>query len=139
MIAGYIGGSDKLDEMLARFARAYADQVESDHQRLVDAVAPGRPAGGDPHERRSCRCRRRRCIDFWTERHLCTLTTLRADGSPARGAGRRHRSTPMPGLLRVIASRGSAKVRHVAAPAPGAGWRSARSTAPGGARSRAGP
>ncbi|MGB0099550.1 MAG: PPOX class F420-dependent oxidoreductase [Nocardioides sp.] len=21
-------------------------------------------------------------LDFWTERHLCTLTTLRADGSP---------------------------------------------------------
>jgi uncharacterized protein (DUF2252 family) len=41
MIAGYIGGSDKLDEMLCRFARAYADQVESDHAQLVDAVARG--------------------------------------------------------------------------------------------------
>jgi uncharacterized protein (DUF2252 family) len=41
MIAGYIGGSDKLDEMLSRFARAYADQVESDHAKLVDAVAHG--------------------------------------------------------------------------------------------------
>ncbi|MBB4762452.1 DUF2252 domain-containing protein [Amorphoplanes digitatis] len=41
MIAGYIGGSDKLDEMFARFARAYADQVESDHQCLVDAVRKG--------------------------------------------------------------------------------------------------
>ncbi|WP_084298131.1 DUF2252 domain-containing protein [Actinoplanes friuliensis] len=41
MIAGYIGGSDKLDDMLAKFARAYADQVESDHQRLVTAVRQG--------------------------------------------------------------------------------------------------
>jgi len=41
MIAGYIGGSDKLDEMLCRFARAYADQVESDHAKLVAAVARG--------------------------------------------------------------------------------------------------
>jgi uncharacterized protein (DUF2252 family) len=41
MIAGYIGGSDKLDVMLGRFARAYADQVESDHAKLVDAVRRG--------------------------------------------------------------------------------------------------
>jgi uncharacterized protein (DUF2252 family) len=41
MIAGYIGGSDKLDEMLCRFARAYADQVESDHGKLAAAVARG--------------------------------------------------------------------------------------------------
>src|SRR5690348_12022545 len=41
MIAGYIGGSDKLDDMLCRFARAYADQVESDHGKLVAAVARG--------------------------------------------------------------------------------------------------
>jgi uncharacterized protein (DUF2252 family) len=41
MIAGYLGGSDKVDEMLCRFARAYADQVESDHGKLADAVARG--------------------------------------------------------------------------------------------------
>jgi uncharacterized protein (DUF2252 family) len=41
MIAGYIGGSDKLDHMLCRFAHAYADQVESDHERLVAAVSRG--------------------------------------------------------------------------------------------------
>ena len=35
MIAGYLGGSDKLDEALCRFARAYADQVERDHAALV--------------------------------------------------------------------------------------------------------
>jgi uncharacterized protein (DUF2252 family) len=41
MMAGYIGGGDKLDEMLCRFARAYADQVESDHAALVAAVRRG--------------------------------------------------------------------------------------------------
>jgi uncharacterized protein (DUF2252 family) len=41
MIAGYIGSSDKLDDVLCRFARAYADQVESDHARLVSAVGRG--------------------------------------------------------------------------------------------------
>ncbi|MEU4216835.1 PPOX class F420-dependent oxidoreductase [Actinoplanes sp. NPDC026623] len=52
--------------------------------------------------------------EFWTERHLCTLTTLRADGSPhvvPVGAT----VDPDAGLLRIIASRGSAKVRHVLA------------------------
>jgi uncharacterized protein (DUF2252 family) len=41
MIAGYVGGSDKLDKALCRFARAYADQTEADHQALVKAVARG--------------------------------------------------------------------------------------------------
>lgn len=41
MIAGYVGRSDKLDEALCRFARAYADQTEADHQALVEAVARG--------------------------------------------------------------------------------------------------
>jgi PPOX class probable F420-dependent enzyme len=52
--------------------------------------------------------------DFWAERHLCTLTTLRADGSPhvvPVGATLDAEA----GLLRVTASRGSAKVRHVLA------------------------
>jgi PPOX class probable F420-dependent enzyme len=55
---------------------------------------------------------------FWTERHLCTLTTLRADGSPhvvAVGAT----LDPDAGLARVITMRGSAKVRHIAAAGPG--------------------
>lgn len=50
--------------------------------------------------------------DFWTERHLCSLTTLRADGSPhvvAVGAT----LDPDAGVARIITSRGSAKVRHV--------------------------
>ena len=41
MIAGYVGASDKLDASLCRFARAYADQTEADHQALVKAVARG--------------------------------------------------------------------------------------------------
>jgi uncharacterized protein (DUF2252 family) len=41
MIAGYVGSSDKLDDALGRFARAYADQVEADHTRLVAAVQRG--------------------------------------------------------------------------------------------------
>lgn len=51
-------------------------------------------------------------LDFWTERHLCTLTTLRADGSPhvvAVGAT----LDPPAGLARVISSATSAHVRHV--------------------------
>ena len=53
-------------------------------------------------------------VEFWTERHLCTLTTLRADGSPhvvAVGAV----LDPASGLARVISSRTSAHVRHVLA------------------------
>jgi uncharacterized protein (DUF2252 family) len=42
MIAGYAGSSDKLDQALAGFARAYADQTEADHALLVAAVRAGR-------------------------------------------------------------------------------------------------
>ena len=41
MIAGYVGRSDKLDRAMWRFARAYADQTEADHQALAKAVARG--------------------------------------------------------------------------------------------------
>ena len=41
MITGYLGGSDKVDRAMGRFARAYADQTERDHQALVKAVARG--------------------------------------------------------------------------------------------------
>ncbi|HEX8630073.1 MAG TPA: DUF2252 domain-containing protein [Catenuloplanes sp.] len=41
MIAGYVGSSDRLDLAMGRFARAYADQTERDHQALVAAVARG--------------------------------------------------------------------------------------------------
>ena len=39
MIAGYVGGSDKLDRAMCRFARAYADQTEADHQALRSGSA----------------------------------------------------------------------------------------------------
>jgi len=42
MIAGYVGGSAKLDEAMARFAQAYADQTEADHAALLAAVKSGR-------------------------------------------------------------------------------------------------
>jgi PPOX class probable F420-dependent enzyme len=54
---------------------------------------------------------------FWSERHLCTLTTLRADGRPhvvPIGAT----LDPQAGLARIIAGRTSLKVRHVAAFGP---------------------
>jgi uncharacterized protein (DUF2252 family) len=41
MIAGYLGSSDKVDQAMRRFAQAYADQTERDHQALVAAVARG--------------------------------------------------------------------------------------------------
>ncbi|RDV00636.1 DUF2252 domain-containing protein [Trinickia dinghuensis] len=41
MIAGYVGSSDKLDKAMCRFAQAYADQTEADHETLVKAVARG--------------------------------------------------------------------------------------------------
>jgi F420H(2)-dependent biliverdin reductase len=73
---------------------------------------------------------------FWIERHLCTLTTLRTDGSPhvvAVGAT----LDPDAGLARVITSRDSAKVRHILAGADrvaicqmdGARWSTVEGTA----------
>ncbi len=42
MIVGYLGRSDKVDAALCRFAQAYADQTERDHEALVKAAATGR-------------------------------------------------------------------------------------------------
>jgi F420H(2)-dependent biliverdin reductase len=53
-------------------------------------------------------------LEFWRERRLCTLTTLRPDGTPhvvPVGAT----LDPVAGLVRVITSKTSAKVRHVLA------------------------
>ncbi|WP_433462158.1 PPOX class F420-dependent oxidoreductase [Spirillospora sp. CA-128828] len=51
-----------------------------------------------------------RLIAFWRERHLCTLVTLRPDGTPhAVPVG----ATLDGGTVRVITSAGSAKARHV--------------------------
>jgi uncharacterized protein (DUF2252 family) len=41
-IASYLGGSDVFDRAIAKFATAYADQNERDHQGLIDAVKSGR-------------------------------------------------------------------------------------------------
>lgn len=41
MLAGYLGDGDKLDQALAAFAQAYADQTERDHQRFLVAVRSG--------------------------------------------------------------------------------------------------
>lgn len=40
-IAAYLGSGPKFDEAIGRFAAAYADQNDLDHQRLADAVASG--------------------------------------------------------------------------------------------------
>ena len=40
-IAGYLGAGSNFDEAIARFAGAYADQNELDHQRLAEAVTAG--------------------------------------------------------------------------------------------------
>jgi F420H(2)-dependent biliverdin reductase len=52
---------------------------------------------------------------FWTERHLCTLTTLRSDGTPhvvPVGVV----LDPVEGCAWVIASRTSRKVRNLVGP-----------------------
>ncbi|MFC8129743.1 pyridoxamine 5'-phosphate oxidase family protein [Streptomyces sp. NPDC057302] len=57
-------------------------------------------------------------LSFWRERHLCTLTTLRANGTPhVVPVGVTY--DPEAGVARVLASRSSAKVRHVLAAAGG--------------------
>lgn len=51
-------------------------------------------------------------LAFWRERHLCTLTTLRADGTPhVVPVGATY--DPEAGLARVITSSSSAKAAHV--------------------------
>ena len=42
MIAGYCGNSDALDEAIAGFALAYADQTDRDHEALDQARRSGR-------------------------------------------------------------------------------------------------
>jgi hypothetical protein len=44
-IAAYLGKSDRFDEAIADFAKAYADQTERDHAALCAAVKSGRVAG----------------------------------------------------------------------------------------------
>jgi PPOX class probable F420-dependent enzyme len=55
--------------------------------------------------------------EFWQERHVCTLVTLRRDGTPhAVPVGTT--LDPDTGRAYVITSRGSRKVAHVAAAGP---------------------
>jgi len=42
MLAGYLGKSEAMDEAIARFASAYADQTERDHAALAAAARQGR-------------------------------------------------------------------------------------------------
>jgi uncharacterized protein (DUF2252 family) len=42
MLSGYLGKGDVADRAFTRFARAYADQTEADHQALQQAVKSGR-------------------------------------------------------------------------------------------------
>jgi uncharacterized protein (DUF2252 family) len=42
MIAGYVGKSNELDKVMARFAFSYADQTEKDHRALAEAAKSGR-------------------------------------------------------------------------------------------------
>ena len=42
MLSGFLGKGDVADRAFARFARAYADQTEADHQALQQAVKSGR-------------------------------------------------------------------------------------------------
>ncbi|MDG6109706.1 TIGR03618 family F420-dependent PPOX class oxidoreductase [Dactylosporangium aurantiacum] len=50
--------------------------------------------------------------EFWTERHLCTITTVRADGTPhVAPVGVTY--DPATGTARVITSGTSQKVRNV--------------------------
>ncbi|MBE8471206.1 pyridoxamine 5'-phosphate oxidase family protein [Streptomyces justiciae] len=56
-------------------------------------------------------------LSFWRERHLCTLTTLRPDGSPhVVPVGVTY--DPEARLARVITNKSSAKVGHVLAAGP---------------------
>ncbi len=57
-------------------------------------------------------------LDFWRERHVCTLTTPRPDGTPhVVPVGVTY--DPEAGLARVIAGRHSRKVAHVRAAGEG--------------------
>jgi uncharacterized protein (DUF2252 family) len=42
VLSGYLGKGDSVDRAFARFARAYADQIEADHEALRKAVKAGR-------------------------------------------------------------------------------------------------
>ncbi|WP_447038369.1 pyridoxamine 5'-phosphate oxidase family protein [Streptomyces sp. DSM 118878] len=64
-------------------------------------------------------------LSFWRERHLCTLTTPRPDGTPhVVPVGVTY--DPVEGVARVLARRTSRKVAHVLAAADAEGGPGAR-------------
>ncbi|MBM7168050.1 pyridoxamine 5'-phosphate oxidase family protein [Streptomyces sp. G44] len=64
-------------------------------------------------------------LSFWRERHLCTLTTLRPDGTPhVVPVGVTY--DPEAGVARVLARKTSRKVAHILAAADGGGAAGAR-------------
>jgi uncharacterized protein (DUF2252 family) len=46
-LAGYLGGGDSFEEAIAKFAEAYADQAERDHEALLAAIDSGRVEARD--------------------------------------------------------------------------------------------
>ncbi|MFE4665614.1 pyridoxamine 5'-phosphate oxidase family protein [Streptomyces sp. NPDC056716] len=57
-------------------------------------------------------------LSFWRERHVCTMTTIRPDGTPhVVPVGVTY--DPQARLARVITDRATAKARHVAAAGEG--------------------
>jgi uncharacterized protein (DUF2252 family) len=46
-LAGYLGGGDSFEEAIAKFAEAYADQSERDHEALLAAIASSRVEARD--------------------------------------------------------------------------------------------
>jgi hypothetical protein len=42
VIGGYLGKNDTFDSALAKFAKSYADQAESDHDTLLKVIRAGR-------------------------------------------------------------------------------------------------
>jgi PPOX class probable F420-dependent enzyme len=56
-------------------------------------------------------------MGFWSERHLCTLATVRKDGTPHLvPVGVTY--DPQTGIARIITSSTSAKARHIARSGP---------------------
>uniref|UniRef100_A0AAU2JQS6 Pyridoxamine 5'-phosphate oxidase family protein n=1 Tax=Streptomyces sp. NBC_00049 TaxID=2903617 RepID=A0AAU2JQS6_9ACTN len=72
-------------------------------------------------------------LAFWRERHVCTLTTPRPDGTPhVVPVGVTY--DPEAGLARVISNKHSKKVRNILAAEAGEAGEAAEAAQPGGAR-----
>ncbi|WP_329571386.1 pyridoxamine 5'-phosphate oxidase family protein [Kitasatospora sp. NBC_01266] len=79
-----------------------------------DAAADATAPAGAPADAATVPVLSAEFLAFWAERHICTLTTLRPDGTPhVVPVGATY--DPATGLARVITSAGSRKARNVAA------------------------